>query len=220
MKFINILINNLIFFTLLHSCASTKSGQYVRVGHPYNINDISKVYGVTLSDIKNYNPHKSLQSGDWIFVPKQAGLLKTSRQPASQSLENIALIWPLQFSTLRVSSDYGYRGFSHHNGIDLPAPRKTPIVAAAAGRVVNSSRLKGYGKTIIIDHGNGIETLYAHNSENIVKLGANVHKGQVIALVGATGRASGNHLHFELRINGDHKDPLSYLPDNKNIAFQ
>ena len=121
---------------------------------------------------------------------------------------------------MRVSSDYGYRGFSHHDGIDLPAPRKTPIVASASGKVITSHRVKGYGKTVIIDHGGGVQTLYAHNAENLVKKGAYVHKGQEIALVGATGRATGNHLHFEIRIDGEHRDPLNYLPANKNLAFQ
>lgn len=202
------------------SCSSTKSGKYVRIGHPYGLEDISKVYKVSLNDIKNYNSDKSLKKGDWIFVPKAVGFINSSRQPAGYTLENLSFIWPLQFSTIKVSSDYGYRGFSHHDGIDLPAPRKTTIVAVANGKVISSSRLKGYGKTVIIDHGNGIETLYAHNSDNIVKVGTYVYKGQKIALVGATGRATGNHLHFEIRVKGKHRDPLDYLPDNKNIAFQ
>src|SRR5690606_36781569 len=143
-----------------------------------------------VQDIKNYNPNKSMQKGEWIFVSKSAGIMLSSRSPAGRSIENINFIWPLQFTTMRVSSDYGYRGFSHHNGIDLPAPRKTQIIAAADGKVVTSSRLKGYGKTIIINHGGGVETLYAHNSENLVRQGSYVHKGQVIGLVGATGRAT------------------------------
>ena len=219
MRYKHILIS-LIFFHLLVACSSTRSGQYVRLGHPYDLDQISKVYRVSVSDIKNYNIGKSLSKGHWIFVPKSAGLFSNKRDPAELSLDHISLMWPLQFTNIRVSSDYGYRGFSHHDGIDLPAPRKTPIVAAAGGKVVTSSRAKGYGKTVIIDHGNGIQTLYAHNAENLVRLGSVVHKGQVIGLVGATGRATGNHLHFEIRINGEAKDPLSYLPDNKNIAFQ
>lgn len=220
MKLVNTLISQVIIVLFLSACSSTRSGQYVRIGHPYAIDEISKVYKVSVNDIKNFNPTKGLNKGDWIFVPKSSGMMISSRSPAGRSLENINFIWPLQFSTIKVSSDYGYRGFRHHDGVDLPAPRKTQIVAAADGKVVNSSRLKGYGKTIIISHGGGIETLYAHNSENVVKNGAFVRQGQVIALVGATGRATGNHLHFEIRDNGNHKDPLSYLPNNKTIAFQ
>jgi murein DD-endopeptidase MepM/ murein hydrolase activator NlpD len=220
MNYIIILVKIVIGLHLVVSCSSTKSGQYVRIGHPYNLEQISKAYKVPVSEIKNYNLGKSLSKGNWIFVPKPVGMMMSKRQPAGMSLENVDLIWPLQFTNIRVSSDYGYRGFSHHDGIDLPAPRKTPIVASASGRVITSSRVKGYGKTVIIDHGNGIQTLYAHNAENLVKKGSVVHQGQVIGLVGATGRATGNHLHFEIRIAGEHKDPLSYLPDNKNIAFQ
>lgn len=220
MKYITIPINFLWIILLFSGCSTTKSGQYVRIGHPYNLEEIGKVYNVSLQEIKNFNANKKLSQGDWIFVPKAAGIMLSKRQPAGMSLDNITLIWPLQFSTMKISSDYGYRGFSHHNGIDLPAPRKTPIFASASGRVITSSRIKGYGKTVIIDHGSGVQTLYAHNAENIVKNGAYVQKGQIIGLVGATGRATGNHLHFEIRINSEHRDPLSYLPDNKNIAFQ
>ena len=206
-------------YTLV-ACSSTKSGKYVRIGHPYNLNEISKIYSVSKSEIENFNMGKSFNNGDWIFVPGRGGIMSTSRSPSGNFTHNQSLLWPFRQSNIRISSDYGYRGFSHHDGLDLPAPRKSKIFAAASGVVVTSSRVKGYGKTVIIDHGAGLETLYAHNSSNLVNVGDRVQSGDPIALVGATGKATGNHLHFEVRINGEAKDPMDYLPDNKNLNFQ
>ena len=99
-----------------------------------------------------------------------------------------------------------------HTGIDLGAPVATPIKAAAAGTVVYAGGVRGYGLTIELDHGGGIQTLYAHARELLVSLGDPVIAGQVIARVGQTGNATGPHLHFELRRDGEAVDPLPYLP--------
>jgi len=104
------------------------------------------------------------------------------------------------------------QGFSHgHTGIDLRAPIGTPINAAGAGRVIEAKTSGwngGWGKTILIDNGNGITTRYAHLSELYVTIGATVTPNQVIAKSGATGRATGPHLHFEVRFNGIPQNPL------------
>ena len=97
-----------------------------------------------------------------------------------------------------------------HEGIDLAAPAGTPIQAAASGRVTFAGWQRGYGLIVIIDHGAFI-TKYAHNTENLVRVGDEVLRGQPIAKVGRTGNATGNHLHFELVLDGKAVDPLLYL---------
>lgn len=123
------------------------------------------------------------------------------------------LIWPVSG---RISSRYGMRWGRMHEGIDIAAPKGTPIRAAANGLIVASgSNLKGYsgyGRIIIIDHGNGMRTLYAHNSKNRVNSGSCIRTGEVIGEVGSTGRSTGNHLHFEVRKNGRPVNPSNYLP--------
>ena len=100
-----------------------------------------------------------------------------------------------------------------HDGIDIAAKAGTPIYAAAAGKVVYAdSRLTGYGNLIIIRHSSDMFTAYAHNRNNLVVVGQMVKQGQHIANVGATGRASGPHLHFEVRRGERAVDPLAYLP--------
>ena len=113
-----------------------------------------------------------------------------------------------------VSSQYGVRqnpfdGTSgdQHSGIDIAAPTGTPIYATAKGTVTDSRYMNGYGYAVFIDHGNGVESRYAHCSKLLVNVGEEVEKGQLIAQVGSTGNSTGPHLHFELRKNGQAMDP-------------
>ncbi len=98
-----------------------------------------------------------------------------------------------------------------HNGLDFGAPEGTPIQASERGQVIFAGWYGGYGNAVIIDHGNGATTLYAHASRLVVQEGQAVQQGQVIALVGSTGLSTGPHLHFEVRINGEPQDPSYYL---------
>ncbi|HTS88357.1 MAG TPA: M23 family metallopeptidase [Gemmatimonadales bacterium] len=101
-----------------------------------------------------------------------------------------------------------------HEGIDVTAPLGAPIKAPAAGRVISAGWETGYGNTIEIDHGFGIQTKYAHCSKLVAKVGQRVERGQIIAEVGSTGLATGPHLHYEVHVNGKPVDPLRYvLPD-------
>ncbi|WP_282938819.1 M23 family metallopeptidase [Paenibacillus sp. RC67] len=118
-----------------------------------------------------------------------------------------------------MTSDFGYRSDPFtgakklHKGIDLGAPNGTDILAAAEGEVIVASWWSGYGNTVIIDHGNGYWTLYGHirNGGTVVEKGDHVKRGQKVAEVGSTGESTGNHLHFEVRINEEPVDPKPYL---------
>ena len=122
-------------------------------------------------------------------------------------------IWPVSG---RINSYFGYRsifgGRSYHSGLDIDGYTGQPIVASDGGKVTFSGWKSGYGYVIIISHGSGVETYYAHCSQLLVSAGTDVYKGQTIALVGSTGRSTGPHCHFEIRINGTAVNPLSYLP--------
>ena len=110
-----------------------------------------------------------------------------------------------------INSYYGYRGREFHTGIDYAGSVGDPYVAAGAGTVISAGWNGNYGNCIVIDHGNGIQTRYAHSSKLLVKAGQTVSKGQTIGLVGATGRATGPHLHFEVIVNGDTVNPINYV---------
>lgn len=103
------------------------------------------------------------------------------------------------------------RGRSHHLGIDIDANTGDPVTAAAEGVVSFSGVRNGYGNVVEIDHGNGYKTLYAHNSANLVRAGDIVRAGQQIARVGSTGRSTGSHLHFEVKLDGRQVNPRQYL---------
>ena len=122
--------------------------------------------------------------------------------------------WPVSGE---ITSPYGYRVHPiygttiYHSGIDIGVDEGTPVHAADGGVVVWSGWMGGYGYAVVIDHGNGLSTLYGHNSELAVDEGQSVAKGQVISYAGSTGNSTGPHVHFEVRANGDPVDPMGYL---------
>lgn len=140
----------------------------------------------------------------------------STRMIVDTSNLNGIMAWPVP-GWSRISSGYGNRPSpitgrnEFHTGIDIPAPAGTNIISTDSGTVIFSGWMNGYGNTIIVDHGNGISTLYAHNSRNLVSVGQSVERGQVIGEVGTTGNSTGNHLHYEVRINGSHTDPMQFL---------
>lgn len=150
---------------------------------------------------------------------KMLDMVLTRRAGAQARLPTLL---PVHYTYM--SSPFGWRRnpvtgrHSMHDGIDLAAPKGTPIKAASGGIVVKAGRETGYGKMVEISHGNGLDTLYAHASRLKVKVGQLVTKGQVIALVGQTGRATGPHLHFEVRMAGHPLDPTLFL--HKSSAHQ
>lgn len=119
------------------------------------------------------------------------------------------LAWPL--SSNKITSPYGTRSRGFHSGIDLAAKTGTSVYAAAGGTVELASWYYGYGNCIVINHGNGVKTRYAHLSAYKVSVGTTVSRGQLIALSGNTGNSTGPHLHFEVIVNGVTKNPVNYL---------
>ncbi|SFL51929.1 M23 family metallopeptidase [Pelosinus propionicus] len=123
-------------------------------------------------------------------------------------------IWP---TSGEVTSGFGWRnspmggGSELHPGMDIANSMGAPVVAAADGVVVQSGAAGGYGNMVQIDHGNGISTIYGHNSRIIVSVGQSVRKGQVVSYVGSTGKSTGPHLHYEVRVNGNAVDPIGFM---------
>lgn len=118
-------------------------------------------------------------------------------------------IWPLNGA---VTSYYGPRWGRMHTGLDIDGTTGQPIVASKGGTVIMASSYSGYGNAVIVDHGGGFQTLYAHMSSFGVSNGQSVSQGQVVGNVGCTGSCTGDHVHFEVRVNGSPVDPMNYLP--------
>ncbi len=127
--------------------------------------------------------------------------------PAKRSKSGFA--WPVKG---KVTARFDSRPDSLNDGIDIAAPAGTPVRATAAGQVIYSDHLRGYGNVIIVRHRGGFASVYAHNRRNLVRPGQRVRRQQVIAEVGNTGRVTRPHLHFEIRRNNIARNPLSYLP--------
>ena len=122
----------------------------------------------------------------------------------------VPFLWPVEGG--RLSSAFGPREASHHDGIDISAPVGTPVRAARDGRVLYSDTLRGYGNLIILEHDGGYATVYAHNRENRADLGDVVRQGEQIASVGETGKTSGPNLHFEIRKDNVARNPIYFFP--------
>ncbi len=187
------------------------------------LNSIANKYKAKTEDILEINKladASQITVGKKIVIPDgipPAPVIQTA--PARSGLANIREIfkpatpavgsfnWPT--TSKRITQYFlGWR----HAGIDIGAASGQPVYAAEDGVVITSGWNRGgYGYYVIIDHGNGIHTLYAHNSKNHVKVGERVSKGDVIASIGSTGRSTGPHLHFEVRVNGNKVNPLDYL---------
>ena len=124
------------------------------------------------------------------------------------------MIWPI---VGEITSPFGWRTHPiygdgrFHSGMDIGGDYGDPILAAAAGTVIYSGWISGYGYAVIIDHGGGLSTLYGHNESLAVGEGQAVSQGQVIAYCGSTGNSTGPHCHFEVRENGEPVDPMGYL---------
>ena len=200
----------------LHPKTDNSSKRYYVVQPGDNFYSIAFLFETTTQHLQQANPGipaRQLQPGMRLNIPDNsfAALGGNTRQSTSTDLpiRSGDFIWPLK--KLNVSSRFGKRRGRLHAGIDLRAPRGTPIYASADGKVVYSGYSGAYGRMVVIDHGRGIETAYAHNSRNLVAAGQRVRRGQVIGNVGRTGNATGNHVHFEFRRYGRPLNPVNHL---------
>lgn len=180
--------------------------------------DISRRYEVTLEDILGcvYNPildPDALKVGERILVPGGTFPARVpvqtvySRNPPADAPQGSgSLIWPVRGSL----TQYFHAG---HPAIDIATRKGTPVAAADAGTVIRAGwDGSGYGLMVVIEHSNGMQTLYAHLNDVLVEVGASVAQGDTIGTVGTTGRATGSHLHFGVIVNQVCRDPLGYLP--------
>jgi murein DD-endopeptidase MepM/ murein hydrolase activator NlpD len=199
--------------THVASTPTTQTRHIVRSGE--TLAAIGRLYGVDWQTLAKANrlvdPHR-IEVGQAIWIPAQPGMERNGVSPLtvpSRLTPDRLLQWPTDGV---LSSGFGLRGGRFHGGIDISGERGTPITAAGAGVVILSGRgPDGYGNTVMLDHGNGVVTLYAHNERNVVRHGERVRRGQTVALMGNTGRASGTHLHFEVHQHGRLADPLHWL---------
>ena len=172
------------------------------------LDSIGEDYGIPWQAIAHRNriknPH-GLRIGQELIIPKA----RPKKRPSSKGglfFGGDSFLWPVKG---QISSYYGMRNGRLHEGIDIRAPRGTKIVAAQSGKVTFAGWMRGYGKTIVVQHDN-YQTLYAHMAFIRVKKNQWIEKGRPIGGVGATGRASGNHLHFEIRKDKKAVNPMSF----------
>ena len=139
-----------------------------------------------------------------------------SDDPAAGKISASGMIWPMPSSSY-ITSGFGYRkevmagSGTFHNGIDIAVNAGAPILAAKAGRVISASYHYSMGNHVILDHGNGVYTIYMHSSKLLVSVGQEVTQGETIALVGSTGMSTGPHLHFSVKLSGQYVNPLNYV---------
>ena len=166
-------------------------------------------------DVEKYKAiYESAEKAEQEMIRQNKSALSYSANPVKYT--GGKFLWPAP-STSKITSEYGYRIHpvyktrKFHSGIDIAAAYGTNIVASADGTVTLATDNGGYGKCIIINHGSGLTTLYAHNSSLLVSKGDKVVRGQIIAKAGSTGVSTGPHLHYEVRVNGSTTDPIQYL---------
>ncbi len=219
--------------------ASQNDGAFHIVGEGETLSHICDVYGLDLAKVAKINrilPPYTLKRGDTIFLPAQALLsdkqlakaesgssdsdkiIKATRKTVTDAIRGKKdnrvpeLKFPVPGGVL--TSPFGYRWGRLHKGLDIAAPIGTPVLACADGKVIftgSRKKFRRYGNTILIDHGKGVYTYYAHLSNIFVKRHQSIRKGQKIALVGNTGRSTGPHLHLEVRVTNTMHNPLAYF---------
>ena len=199
-----------------------KQGKWFMIKSKSQLDTLIKKNETQLCDVLKVNAAPQIRNilGGYTFVPyseKMVGDLESLGHARSE-IENgdDQFIWPISSVSI-LTSVFGLRWGEIHPGLDMPAPRGTLVRAAKDGRVISSGYMGGYGREIVIEHRNNYHTRYAHNSANFVKVGDFVRKGQAISLVGSSGRSTGSHLHFEIRLNGIPLDPLDFLPENSSL---
>ncbi|HMK74597.1 MAG TPA: M23 family metallopeptidase [Thermodesulfobacteriota bacterium] len=230
--FLVLLSISAVFF--LNTCAPHKvpperpsvtqgvKGVYHVVERHQTLYRICKTYRVDLKEVASLNriadPSK-IETGQRIFIPGAKKVLKVEiyiddvvaepAETAKTAYKKLDFIWPVEG---KISNTFEEAESRRHQGIDISTPIGTPIKASNAGKVLYSNNgIRGYGNLIILRHSEEYVTVYAHNQVNLVEEGAWAEKGQIIGKVGQTGKATGPHLHFEIRKNNKALDPLLFL---------
>ncbi|HBG46079.1 MAG TPA: peptidase M23 [Deltaproteobacteria bacterium] len=207
---------------LIYGCAP---GVYHKVNKGETFWRICKTYGADMQEVAELNDIKdptAIKAGSKFFIPGASRLRKVKPfvppSPGAKDEEAEGAIvvesgrfdWPLKGEMI---SPYGLRNGVKHGGIDIKAKEGTPVLAADSGEAIYvESGMRGYGKIIILKHKDDFFTVYAHNSENLVKHGEKVERGARIAAVGRSGNATTAHLHFEVRQGKAVRNPLFFLP--------
>jgi lipoprotein NlpD len=202
---------------------------------------IARAYGVTvqeLAEVNDLGDPTQMKVGQALWVPRATRLLHVEPAPAlgakfepprasgkpappddepepKVEVRRSRFIWPVNGVLF---SRFGVRDGTQHDGIDISAPKGTGIVAADGGEVLYSGVQHGYGNIVLVKHADGLITIYAHNEENEVRAGERVKRGQTIARVGQTGRATGPHVHFEVREARIPRNPLFFLPESGRLS--
>jgi lipoprotein NlpD len=228
-----------VTFVLIVAACAPQSAQRLRKPLPgiyhvvrpgENLFRIGKAYDLSHHELARVNGIKDptqLRAGQRLFIPGATRQLpvdtlapaesqpEVAKLPQERPSDSEGFLWPVNGM---INSGFGRRGSTFHDGVDIAAPQGTPIRAIAAGDVIYSDKLRGYGNMIIIRHDQDIVSVYAHNEVNLVRQGETVNRGDIVARVGTTGRVTGPHLHFEIRENNAARDPLQYLPQLCCIA--
>jgi len=229
-----LLVSILCEIVLICSCArqkvtsgrrfvpSERPGVYHVVERHQTLYRICKTYGVDIKEVASLNgmtDRGKIQVGQRIFIPNAKKVLKVdihiddvvaeSGEKEKSVYRKPDFLWPVRGPCTNVFDEDERR---RHQGIDISAQAGAPIKASASGVVIYSGNtIRGYGNLIILRHSEEFVTVYAHNQVNLVDEGISVEKGQIIGKVGQTGKASGPHLHFEIRKGNKAVDPLSFL---------
>ena len=198
--------------SIFHS--SRSQGTYT-VKRGDTLHHIAQRYGVSVSSLMTANSisdPRTLEIGQILTIPGYTSYAAIDDYGADYSSERPSrtFAWPVDHG--EVSSGFGMRNGSMHDGVDIAAPAGTPVHAAESGTVIYSGRLRGYGNVIILRHDDHYVTVYGHNSSNLVREGDTVRCGETISTIGTTGRTTGANLHFEVRRDNIARNPLAYLP--------
>lgn len=216
-----------------------QDGAFHVVGPGDTLRHICGVYGLNVDKVARINkllPPYTLKEGEAVFLPSQALLAESQDKGSVKGPKTVVLTEKTAKRTVAgaiigkkdpavpelgfpvpggvLTSPFGYRWGRLHKGLDIAAPIGKPVLACADGRVIftgSRKRFRRYGNTILVDHGRGAYTYYAHLSDITIKKNQYVRKGQKIGLVGSTGRSTGPHLHLEVRVANKMYNPLAYL---------
>lgn len=175
--------------------------------------DIAARYDIRVEDLKDFNADKNprtLKIGDKLAIPESTfrTAMATAEPSRSISAGKNYFAWPLVGT---ITSNYGWRKSGFHHGIDIAGNIGDPVKASASGKVSFANYKSIYGRTVILDHDDSSQTVYAHLQKINVKKGQKVSRGQVIGTVGLTGRTTGPHLHFEIKKDNKTRPPLQFL---------